>query len=36
MQFNTFSLIYQLFKDLWSSLVAQMVKNLHAKQKTQY
>ena len=36
MQFNTFSLIYQLFKDLWSSLVAQMVKNLHAMQKTQF
>ena len=36
MQFNAFSLIHQLFKDLWASLVAQMVKNLCAMQKTQF
>ena len=36
MQLNTFSLINQLFKDLWASLVAQMVKNLLAMQKTQF
>ena len=33
MQFNAFSLIHQLFKDLWASLVAQMVKNLCAMQE---
>ena len=35
MQFNTFSLINQLFKDLWASLVAQMVKRLCAMPETQ-